>query len=213
MKIQTSFILTVLFIYFSACTSDVADPGICFREDILPIFISNCAMSGCHESSKNGEHERMDLTSYEGIIQGVKPGHPLRSKVYTYVKGISASMPPGPASKLSSKDIKYLKIWINKGAPNSSNCITCDTSNYSFKGKIQPVFNSWCVGCHNTGNAGGGYDFSSYSVLANKVTLKNFLGALEHIPGYSPMPKSSGKLPDCDLLAIKKWLSAGNPDN
>ena len=211
MKIIAFLFLLVFLTGFERCTHDSSNPGICFQENILPIFVSNCTQSGCHNSQeKAGEY---DFSTYEGILAGVSPKHPIQSEVYSNISGLSPTMPPSPYKKLSSRDVKYIKFWINQGAPNSSNCMSCDSSKYSYKEKIQPILTAWCTGCHSQSNASGGYDFSTYSSTMNKASNAAFLGALEHSPGFSSMPKNSSKLPDCSITAIEKWVKAGFPDN
>src|SRR6186713_3307880 len=48
--------------------------GVCFNTEILPLFIVNCGMSGCHDavSHKSG----YDLTTYSGIMVGIVPFKP-----------------------------------------------------------------------------------------------------------------------------------------
>ncbi|MFY8185634.1 MAG: hypothetical protein ACOVLD_06160, partial [Bacteroidia bacterium] len=53
----------------TTCTKDVYVPNTCFKEDILPIFVSNCTMSGCHNSID--KKEGYDLSNYDGIMTGV----------------------------------------------------------------------------------------------------------------------------------------------
>ncbi len=59
---------------------------ICFERDILPIFLSNCAMSGCHDAqSREGGYV---LTSYETITaKGIVPYQPNKSEIYKVLIG------------------------------------------------------------------------------------------------------------------------------
>ena len=61
-------------------------------------------------------------------------------------------MPVG--QKLDPIDVTFIKIWIKMGAKNSSNCSNCDTTNYTYSGRVNPLINLWCVGCHNSSNTG-----------------------------------------------------------
>ena len=79
--------MTMLVITLSDCASDVYNPDVCFQENVLPIFVSNCAMSGCHNSIDKAEE--YDLTSYEGIMKGVVANHPSRSEVYKVISILS----------------------------------------------------------------------------------------------------------------------------
>ena len=99
------------------------------------------------------------------------------------------------------------------GAPNSSNCSNCDSTNYTYSNRIKPFINTWCLGCHSTANAGGGYDFSSYSGVVVSITNNKLMESLKHLPGYSGMPKNAAKLTDCDINAVQKWIDAGYLNN
>ncbi len=66
---------------------------ICFQRDILPIFLSNCAMSGCHDAqSHKGGYV---LTSYATITEkGIKPYRPEKSKIYKVLIGSGDRIAP-----------------------------------------------------------------------------------------------------------------------
>jgi hypothetical protein len=92
----------------------------------------------------------------------------------------------------------------------------CDTSAVKFSTTIQPILNTHCayVGCH-TGSAytGGGIDLSTYAGVKKKISDNALLGAIQHDAGYEPMPKNSGKLPECQISLIRTWAIAGAPNN
>lgn len=209
MKFKIICLLAFVAIFFPTCTSDVYNPDICFQENILPIFVSKCSMNGCHNSS---DHEGgFDLTTYEGIMEGIKPNHPLQSEIYNEIKGNNPSMPVG--QKLDPIDVTYIKIWIKIGAKNTSNCSSCDTSNYSYSGRVKPLMTNWCIGCHNNSNAGGGVNLSSYNGVSASIAGNKLIGSLDHLGGFSAMPKNTNKLSDCDINAVKKWVNGGFPNN
>ena len=209
MKIKIIFLLFIIAVIYSTCTNTAYNPDICFQENVLPVFVSKCSMNGCHNTA---EHKGgYDLSNYDGIMNGVKANHPLESKVYTSIRGSNPSMPRG--FSLPQKDISYIKIWIEMGAQNSSNCTTCDSTKYSYTGRIEPIISNWCVGCHNTGNAGGGYDYTSYGGLVASITNHRLLGSLNHLTGYSGMPKNTNQLSACDINAITKWVNGGYANN
>jgi hypothetical protein len=211
MKKIVFFFTGVAIMLLTTCTYDAYAPDICFQEDVLPIFISNCAMSGCHSA---GEHKAgYDLTNYDGIMEGVKAKHPLFSEVYKVVKGNNPSMPAKPYPNLTRTQVNTIRQWIQAGARNTSNCTSCDSSNYTFSGRIRPLVQNWCVSCHNASVSGGGYDFSSYSGITVAIKVGSFLGSIQHAPGYSPMPQNGSSLSNCDINAIEKWIKVGYPDN
>lgn len=206
--IRIPILLAVLFL-FSTCGYNTVDPGICFQENVLPIFVSKCSMSGCHNSK---DHEAgYDLSTYEGIMKGVKANHPFQSEVYTTIRGNNPEMPRG--QKLSSLEVDYIKIWIKTGAQNTSNCLSCDTIDYSYTTRIEPLFTNWCKGCHNASTAGGGFDFSSYSGVAAAVNGNKLMGSINHLNGFAAMPQNADKMNDCSIKAIQKWVDNGFPNN
>jgi hypothetical protein len=168
-------------------------------------------MSGCHNSSNHEAH--YDLTNYDGIMKGIVAKHPYQSELYNAIRGSNPSMPPLNYPQLTKQELDYIKIWIKMGAKNSSNCSGCDTTNFSFSGRVKPLIDSWCVGCHNSGSAGGGYDLSSYSGIVASITTSRLLGSIQHQSGFSPMPKNTNALSPCDVSAIEKWVNSGYPNN
>lgn len=211
MKIKISAILVVAFASFlllTNCTSEVATPNICFQEDILPLFVSNCTQSGCHNSVD--KEENLDLSNYEGIMKTIKAKHPYQSESWTQIN--SGEMPPSPYHQFTKYEKNQIKHWIKAGAPNSSKCKTCDTT-FTYKARIEPILNKWCVGCHSASDAGGGYDLSSYDKTILSIPNNKLEGSILHSAGFSAMPKNAGSLSDCDIQAIKNWLAAGHPNN
>ena len=211
MKIKISaliFVSFASFLFLTNCTSEVATPNICFKEDILPLFVSNCTQSGCHNSID--KEENLDLSNYEGIMKSIKANHPYQSESWTEIN--SGEMPPSPYHKFTKYEKNQIKHWIKSGAPNSSNCRTCD-STFTYKARIEPILNKWCVGCHTASDAGGGYDLSSYDKAILSIPNNKFEGSILHSAGFSAMPKNAGSLSDCDITAIKNWLAAGHPNN
>jgi len=200
----------VLILSIVTCTKDINGPNACFNEDVLPIFVSNCSMSGCHNSTDKKAH--LDLSSYEGIMKGVKAYHPLQSEVYKAIKGSNPSMPEKPYSKLSAREVSIIKLWIEMGAQNTANCSSCDTVNFAYSTRIKKTIDNWCVNCHNANNAGGGYDLSSYSGTVTTIKSGRFLGSIKHEAGYISMPQGAGKIEQCEIDAIEKWIKNGYPN-
>ncbi len=194
----------------TTCAKDVYSPDACFQEDVLPIFVSNCTQSECHNSQ---EHEAgYDLSNYEGIMKGIKAKHPLQSEIYNTIRGNNPSMPRGSA-KLTTKQVNTIKTWINMGAPNNSNCRTCDTAQFTFSGRVKPIMDSWCIGCHSSTNSSGGFDLSTYNGVVGAIPNNKLVGSLKHLSGFSAMPKNAGSLSQCDIAAIEKWVLAGYQNN
>lgn len=191
----------------NTCSADT----VYFQQQVLPIFISNCAMSGCHDAASH--KEGINLTSYSSIMAGgIRAGNPGSSKLYQVI--IDGSMPQRPYNKLSQDQINLLNKWITQGAKNNS-CVdaACDTANVTFAVSIKPIITNKCQGCHSSSSAGGGYDLSTYAGIKTVVDNGKLWGSVNFLSGYSAMPKGGTKLSTCELAKIKKWMNAGAPNN
>ncbi len=193
---------------YQSCSYDVQVPSYCFQEDVLPIFVSKCAQSGCHDGGRKSEG--YNLRTYEGIMKGIKAGKPMSSECYTEIR--SGSMPPSKSVQLTQLEKSTIKSWIKAGAQNTSNCSSCD-STFTYAARIQPLMDKWCVGCHSTSNPGGQYDLSNYNGVVKAVTNSRLLGSIKQQSGYSAMPQGASPISDCDIFAVTKWINAGYPNN
>jgi hypothetical protein len=195
----------------STCSAD----SVYFQQQILPIFVSNCAMSGCHDATSR--KEGLVLTSYSGVISGgIRAGNPANSKIYKVITTTDPGdrMPQPPRNPLSQDQINLINKWILQGAKNNS-CVnaSCDTTNVTFSASIKSLISNKCQGCHSSSNAGGGYDFTGYAGVKARVNDGKLWGSVNHVSGYSAMPKNGNKLSTCELTKIKKWIDAGAPNN
>lgn len=100
-------------------------------------------------------------------------------------------------------------------ASASPGSIGCDTSDVSFTGSIQPILTQNCVlaSCHASSSASGGYILDNFYGVQSIVLSGRFIGAITHAAGYSPMPKNSPKLSDCQLGLIISWVNQGAQNN
>jgi hypothetical protein len=185
-----------------------------FLRDVMPIFSSNCAMSGCHSSTN--PQKGVNLSNYSSIIStgDVRPGNPGGSDVFEVIteNDLDKRMPPPPASALSAADIATIQKWINQGAKNLS-CGDCDTTTITFSGTIQPIIQANCLNCHNPNLQNGGLDLSTHGNVANAIQARNLLERINHISGFPPMPPSGTQLSACNLRKFDKWVDAGLPNN
>lgn len=198
---------------YGGTTANCVYQGVCFESTVLPIFITSCAKSGCHDATtvKDG----YNLSTYAGIMRkGIVPGNASSSKLLKVTTANGEDlMPPPPSPKLTQAQRDSIAKWINEGAKNTVKCnCSCDTTKFTFSAAINPLMNTYCIGCHTGASAGGAIDLSTYN--GNKaIALNNKLvGSITQLPGYSPMPKGT-KLSDCQIKQIKKWVAAGAPNN
>lgn len=188
--------------------------GICFETDVLPIFQSNCAKSGCHDAVSH--EEGYNLTSYSNIMKrGIVPGNPAASEIYesiTLKKGDEFMPKGGPA--LSAAQINTIKAWIVAGAMQGGSCNTglCDSSNVTYTAVIAPIVQTYCIGCHTTPSSPEG-SLATYAYVKEATINGNLIATISHLPGYSAMPQGGTKLDDCKIALFKKWVANGAPEN
>lgn len=70
-----------------------------------------------------------------------------------------------------------------------------------------------CIGCHSGTAPSGGINLSTHAAVKMVADNGKLYGAINHSPGYVPMPQGGGKLPACDIKKIKAWIDAGAPNN
>lgn len=204
-------LLLISSLFLASCTKVYDTPYVCFQEDILPIFVSNCSQSGCHNPID--QEEDLDLTHYDGIMKEVTPGHPALSEIYSVIKGKHPSITPEGRPALTDEQVNQIKLWIIIGAPNSSLCRECDTLNFTYSGRVQPILDNWCYGCHNSVAAEAGIDLTTYNGVVQVVNDGSLLGSIHHQAGFVPMPINTGGLSTCDISAIEHWINDGFPNN
>ncbi len=230
MKTNFAFAATIISALgiFMACKHDVPIPEpsndptvsencstdtVYFQNTILPILVSNCAMSGCHDAGSASEG--IVLTDYVQIIStgSIAPGNAGNSDLFDAITEDNPDkiMPPPGGSSLSEEEINSIQIWINQGAKNNS-CASCDTSVYTFSAGVWPIVESNCQGCHTTSNAGNNYhQFNNWNDVVMDSTA--FWNSIVQLNGMSLMPKNTSGLNDCQQTIIRKWLDAGAPNN
>ncbi|HEY0356434.1 MAG TPA: c-type cytochrome domain-containing protein, partial [Flavisolibacter sp.] len=173
-----------------------------FQQQVLPIIVSNCSMSGCHDAASH--QDGVVLTNYNSIMNTgeVNPGNPGNSKIWEVITDNDPSdrMPPPPQAALTQEQKDIVRKWIMQGAKNNS-CqpTSCDTTNVTYSVTVKNIVSNKCQGCHSSSVPSGGIDLSTYTGLKAKVTDGRLWGAVNHLSGYSPMPKGGTRLSDCEL--------------
>lgn len=180
-----------------------------FQTQVLPILISNCAMSGCHDA--NSHKEGVNLSTYSKVMStgGVKAGKPNDSDLYKEI--IDGKMPPN--GSLSASDTELIRKWIAQGALNLSCVEGCDSTNVTYTNTISPIIVSQCKGCHSGSTPSAGIDLSTYDGVKTIALNGTLYGSVSHATGYKAMPQGGSKLSDCQITAIDKWVKMGAPQN
>ncbi len=212
-KVKVLFFSSLLFVSFlfvgESCKHEnlpyINGDSICFERDILPIFVSNCAMTGCHDA--NTRAEGYDLSNYTSIMRrGIKPGDPTNSKTWEVID--DGSMPP--RTNMTSLQKSYIKTWIAAGAKNGINCfVGCDSNVFTYSAGVSKIM-SQCTGCHSGTNASGRIDLSNAAGVKSIALSGRLVGSVKQLSGFVSMPPyGSPKLSDCQITQIQKWINNG----
>lgn len=195
--------------------SDGVKDSVCYLSEIEPIINTNCAMPGCHDATS--QEEGVDLSSYWGVLEIVKPGSPENSKLIEVItSGGEELMPPSPNQPLSADQIALIEAWIREGAGYNIDCNVnqpCDTLDITYSTSIRLIIDNHCIGCHDVPSTGGGILLNSWAEVADQSLHGNLLCSVYHDPHCSPMPKNAAQLSDCDLKKISIWVDSGAPNN
>jgi len=180
-----------------------------FRNSVLPVIISGCAKTGCHDEATHKANHILD--NYAGIISLVSPFNPQGSKLYTVLfSNPQERMPPGTPFTVDQKSIVYW--WIAQGAFNNKcDSAGCDSTNVTYTASISPIVSAWCIGCHGGSNPANGLSLETYSDVVASANSNRLMGALRHDTGYYPMPKGGEMLSACEINLFQKWIILGKP--
>jgi len=200
----------------------VQDPGvedlcpqgvISFQHEILPLMISGCAYSGCHDAAS--AEDDIILDSYENIIKEVSPGDPNNSELYESIIETDPNdiMPPPPHAPLTSVQIELVKNWILQGAENTTCGTACDTTQTSYAAHIFPLLQIYCTGCHSPALAEAGVRLDTYDEVKIYVASGSLIGSIRHEPLYAIMPPGGSKMSACRIRQIEKWIEEGALNN
>lgn len=189
-----------------------------FEKDILPILISNCAMSGCHNSASH--EDGVILDGYQNVVNTgeVSPFNPGGSELYEAITETDPEdrMPPPPAAALTAEQKALIAKWINQGAQNltcNPNYGQCDTLNVKYAGFIKPVIDTYCKGCHSGNSPSGGINLSTYNGVKTIALNGQLIGSISWANGFSKMPQGGNKLDDCTIAKFEAWITEGAPEN
>jgi mono/diheme cytochrome c family protein len=199
---------------FHPCDPDT----VYFEKELLPILVSNCAMSGCHDAQS--AQDGVILDSYENVFNtsDLKPGDPNSSDLYEVLIDDDPGdrMPPLPADPLPQATIDKIFIWIEQGAQNlhcDMDSSACDTSSVSYAAVISPLMETHCKGCHSGNSPGGGVLLDNHTNVAAAGNNGRLYGSIAHLNGFSPMPKNEAKLDQCAIDQVQAWINQGTLDN
>ncbi len=195
----------------------LCDPdSVYFSNQILPILISNCTQSGCHNDQDR--EDGVVLTSYQNLMLSVEdvnsPDLGENHLTRVLVEDDLEDRMPFGKPPLPQEQINLINRWVQQGARNNAcneNAGQCDTTNAKFSSFVQPLVQARCQGCHSGSSPQGGISLTNYTDI--KAVANN--GKLYDVVTRSSnwMPKGGQKLDDCTTSKLKAWIDAGAPNN
>ncbi len=195
----------------STCDPDT----VYFQSQVLPILISNCALSGCHNAASH--QSGVILESYSSVMNtaDVRAGRAENSDLYEVLIEDDAEdrMPQLPVNPLSNSQIDLIYTWIQQGALNNTCSNICDTTNVTFSGKIFPLIQNNCLGCHSGASPSGQVDLGNHQNIATIAGTGRLMGAIRHDAGFAAMPRGGNKLADCQITQVRLWIEGGSLNN
>lgn len=90
----------------------------------------------------------------------------------------------------------------------------CDDTVVTFSGTVTQILQS-CMSCHSNslaGNSGAGVKLENFADIQIYVKSGQLMGSINQT-GAFPMPKTGGKLPDCEIAQLQKWIDNQTPNN
>lgn len=97
-----------------AVDPDAPPLAVSYNNELLPMFVSKCALSGCHVTGGHKPYLTADI-SYQQLVNGgfVNTLIPKESKLYIMINGEMKEYIP------SATDRQKIYDWIRNGAPNN----------------------------------------------------------------------------------------------
>lgn len=200
-------------------TSNCDPDTVYFENDVFPILISNCAISGCHDAETH--EEGINLSTYNKVISSgiFDVDDPYGSEFFENVtRNDDDIMPPAPMNPLTDEEIALIVLWQEQGALNNA-CTDCDTANVTFTTSILPIMEAYCTGCHDATSPSGGISLTAYlgsgsnDGIVDVASDGRLLGSLQQEVGFISMPPGGTVLPDCLIEKIRIWVDAGYPED
>lgn len=94
--------------------------------------------------------------------------------------------------------------------PYIESCDTISSINYTVR--IAPIINNYCISCHTP--SFGGTILDNYNNVKTVTQSGKLYSSVIWDGNTQQMPQGSlSKIPNCDLIIIKKWIALGMPEN
>jgi hypothetical protein len=188
-----------------------------FQNQILPLLISNCSESGCHNPTD--ARKGIIVTSYEDLlntVDGVTNNNWEENELMEvlFLNDEDDRMPPAPNQKLTFEQVNLIATWIGQGARNNAcnpDISGCDSTNIRFSTFVKPLFEQRCIGCHGGASPFAGVDLTNHNGAKTVALNGKLVAAITRTADW--MPKNAQKLDACTIAKIRTWVAAGAPNN
>ena len=90
----------------------------------------------------------------------------------------------------------------------------CDDIDVTYSRTVTAILQP-CQLCHSNSQAsssGNGIKLQNYMDVMTVVKNGRLMGAVNHSDGFVPMP-DGGKLPNCEIAQLQKWIDSGSLNN
>ncbi|MFN0105332.1 MAG: PSD1 and planctomycete cytochrome C domain-containing protein [Bryobacteraceae bacterium] len=180
-----------------------------FESKIRPLLASRCF--SCHGQSRTAG---LRLDARDSAMRGgrsgrvIVPGKPEESILLRAVAHTHDTLKMPPTGKLEAQDIANIESWIRDGA------VWPDSPREFFLGKIKPVLDAKCNGCHGQDPQGGlrldtREGFARGGKSGAKGLPELLLQAVRYEHATLKMPPA-GKLPAATIADLERWVKQGS---
>lgn len=187
-----------------------------FENQILPILISNCTESGCHNAQDR--EDGVVLTSYQNLVATVENATLNDTHENDLLKALTEDDPedrmPYQKPPLPQEQINLIIRWVQQGAKNNGcneNAGQCDVSNVTFSNFVQPLIQTRCQGCHSGTAPQGGINLAGHAAVKTVADNGKLYEVITRTSNF--MPKGGQKLDECTTNKLKAWIDAGALNN
>ncbi|MBU8892983.1 MAG: hypothetical protein KOO66_09405 [Bacteroidales bacterium] len=186
----------------------------CFEREVLPILLSSCATTNCHDAiTHEGDYI---FSSYTSLMESGKLVVPYSGSTSKLVKVLTGNaediMPPPPQDPLTADQIAIITDWIDNGAINEVCETLCDTTIFTYSEAISDLIVNNCKGCHSGSSPSGGVSLTTYDQVKLIADDGRLLETIKALNGRPLMPPS-GSLSNCQIRQLEKWIEAGSLNN
>jgi cytochrome c553 len=196
--------------------SDNCDPDtVYFNNQVLPVLISNCTQSGCHNATD--KEDGVDLSSYYGVLSTVEHILDTDWSENKLIRVLVDSDPdermPYERDPLPQDQIELLKTWIKQGALHNgcNDNGNCNTLNVTYNNFVKSLIQSQCTGCHGGSAPSAGLNLTQYAQVKTAALNGKLYSWVNRSSGW--MPQGGQKLSQCNIDKLKSWAENGAPEN